>query len=297
MRIFLFILCVIPLFLYSQTPVGRWDFDNPDNLLQATIGNNLSLVGSHVPITGPSLSNGAASIGIGSYYKCNHGMAANGGGSKVNEYTVVIDFKIPQDNLWHSLMQTNYQNTDDGDIWIATDRSIGVFATGYSFNTINPNTWYRLVIAVDLGSTFKYYINGSLFYEGSNQMVDGRFSLYPSDPLKPLLFFADYNGQDNTVMVSMISIYSSCLTASQVSALGGVGSIITLSTPTNLTVSKAGNQVHLQWDQVSGATLYHIYETDIPTAVNWGMPVVNTYNKYYNFNVPLQKAFYRVTAE
>jgi len=82
---------------FSQSDlVGHWKFDDPNNLTQANVGNDLVLSGSNTAVTGPAAGDGAVNIGPGSYYICPHGMSPSGGGSRVNEFTLVMDVKIPR---------------------------------------------------------------------------------------------------------------------------------------------------------------------------------------------------------
>jgi len=54
---------------------GEWDFDDVGNLLLATTGNDLTLVGSQAAVAGVVPGDGAARIGLGSHYVCDHGIA------------------------------------------------------------------------------------------------------------------------------------------------------------------------------------------------------------------------------
>ncbi len=229
MKIICVLLVLFPICILAQTLTGQWTFDDPANLLQATVGNNLTLVGSHSMVSGPEAGNGAINIGVGSYYKVNHGIPANGGGSMVNEFTLVYDFKVDSIGPWRCFFQTYYPNSfyNDGDCFINASGQIGVGATGYSSYAVYANEWYRLVIAVDLGSSYKYYLDGQLAKDGGAQTLDGRFSLYPSNPAEPLLFFADNDGEDGPVNIAYCAIYNGCMNSSQVAALGGYGHYIT----------------------------------------------------------------------
>ncbi len=74
----------------------------------------------------------------GSYYVCTHGIAPNGGGAKVNEWTLLIDFSYPPSSLsdppsgYNDLFQTNPTNADDADWTINSSGGIGIGAVGYS---------------------------------------------------------------------------------------------------------------------------------------------------------------------
>ncbi|HPS71194.1 MAG TPA: T9SS type A sorting domain-containing protein [Bacteroidales bacterium] len=226
--------------------VGRWTFDNLNNLLDGSVGNDLVLTGTHTSVPGPSVSDLAVAISNGSYYTCNHGMNANGSGNYVNEYSILMDIKIDNPKQYHSFYQTNPTNSNDGDLFINPNSQIGISATGYSGFSIKANEWYRVVITVDLGSSIRFYVDGRMVLEGISQDIDGRFSLDPS-----VLFFADDNGEDNLIYVSQIALFNNCLDNNQVRLLSGFhNSIISpyLQSPTP-------NSIYVCWNSYySGST-------------------------------------------
>ncbi len=207
---------------------GRWTFDNTSNLLQATLGSNLVLQGTHTAIAGPTTGDNAVRIGVGSYYHCYHGIPANGSGSplKVNRYSMLIDFRVSQTGQWYTFFQTDLQNTTDGEAFINPNGQLGVSATGYSSYQLIPGEWYRLVISAGLGSQYNYYLDGQLIQSGGAQTPDDRFALMPLSNGNDVLLFADENGEDNTIDVAQMAIFDTCLTPLQVADLQGFGHII-----------------------------------------------------------------------
>lgn len=207
--------------LAAPPPVGRWDFDNPANPLQSTVGQPLTLVGEHQTIAGIWDGDGAVRIPVGSYYRCTHGIAPNGGGNQVNVYSLLIDFRPGALGPWYCFFQTNPENQTDGDCFIrAGDGAIGVGMTGYSTARVTPDAWQRLLVTVDNAhGIFRIYLEGDLILEGSGQPVDGRFGL-----LSSLLLFADEDGEDATLDVTRVAIYDRCLTAADAAELAGVKS-------------------------------------------------------------------------
>lgn len=198
--------------------VGHWSFDDPAHRLKATVGNDLVLVGSHSPALDPDQKDGAIRIGVGSYYILPHGIPANGGGSRVNLYTLVVDFKIPQSGVWHTIYQTDPTNQSDGEVFINPSGAVGVGATGYTEPLVEQDKWYRLAVVAENGVAISYYLDGLLALKGSPGSVDGRHSLGTT-----LLLFADENGEDNDIIVSDIKLFSRALTKSEIKELGGFG--------------------------------------------------------------------------
>jgi 3',5'-cyclic AMP phosphodiesterase CpdA len=187
--------------------VGVWLFDNPDNPAHATLGKDLIAHGTgFAPVDGPDNADKAVCIKKGSFYEVLHGIAPNGGGTKVNNYTIMIDFRIPEANKWYTFMQANPNNTDDGDLFVNLNGQIGIGIVGYSSTTIRPGEWYRMVLSVKSGYWHRCYLNGALILDGAAQSVDGRFALSPS-----LLLFADENGEDNDIDIAEVAIWNGAI--------------------------------------------------------------------------------------
>jgi hypothetical protein len=203
----------------ASTPVGSWDFENPQDLLQATVGQALTLHGSHSSIAGPRAADRAVRIGVGSWYECTHRIASTGPGVYVNQYSLLVDFRIPALGPWYCFFQTQPANTNDGDCFVrAGDGALGVGQTGYSADPIEAARWYRLIVAVDNSQgVYRLYLDGELWLDGKPQPVDGRFSLDSQ-----LLLFADENGEDGAIDVARVAIYDTCLAAGEAAVLGGV---------------------------------------------------------------------------
>ncbi len=209
--------------VYGQIPArhGWWKFDDVTNILKADVGSDLALVGTHQIVAGPEAGNGAVKIGVGSYYKMKHNIGANGGGTLVNEYTILIDFKAPNIGTWKTFFQTDPKNASDGDCFINTTGNIGTQATGYTSYSVKQNEWYRFVLSVKNGGQHISYLDGQIVKAGSPSSVDGRFAL---DSL--LLMFADNDGEDGEIECSEIAIWNSVLSNNEIALLGGFGHIV-----------------------------------------------------------------------
>lgn len=212
----------------APAPVGAWDFDDPLNLLKATQGQTLNLRGTVAAVAGARTGDGAARIGIGSYFECRHGLLPGPSQAWVNRYSLLVDFRIPALGPWYCFFQTDSSNQNDGDCFVrANDGAIGVAQTGYSGTPARAGVWQRLIVSVDNSvGIYRLYLDGEEILRGSPQGVDGRFSLYPV-----LLLFADENGEDAVMDVSRVAIYGDCLSAADAAELGGVLSIVPGNNP------------------------------------------------------------------
>jgi hypothetical protein len=213
---------------------GKWLFDDPDHLGVAEVGNALIPVGSAIwEAEGPSADNKAVSIGKGSHFISRHGIAAGGEtpagdpATKVNEYTLLIDFKVAETGRYYAFMQTDLANQNDGEIFINGGGSIGISGGYYSAAVVQPEIWYRWVATVKCGELWRQYLDGELLHEASadhdgKMNVDDRFALDPAG----VLLFGDEDGEDNEIFVAATAIWNKALTAEEVAALGQVGAPI-----------------------------------------------------------------------
>ena len=199
--------------------VGLWEFNNSANLTAATIGPDLALTGSHTAAAGVDASDSAARIGPGGYYTLTHGLAGNGGGTYVNEWTLVYDIKCPRTSKYSSLLQTSPANNNDGDLFVKLNGAVGVGDTGYSLEGAVPaNTWFRLVVRVACGKMYELWINGVRVLNGQAFPVDGRYSLESQ-----VLLFADNDGEVATLDVSLLALYNATISEQEIQDLGPVG--------------------------------------------------------------------------
>ncbi|MDI6449625.1 discoidin domain-containing protein [Anaerobaca lacustris] len=210
-------------------PKGAWEFNQPDTN-RATIGEPLQLVGTVENVPGVHAADGAVQIGEGSYYVCTHGIAPNGGGAKVNQWTLLIDFSYPPSSLsdppsgYNDLFQLDPTNADDSDWTINSSGAIGIGAVGYSSAygyTTQGSTWYRMVLVVENGVRQDLYVDGVEIFKGNQQGIDGRFSL-----ADVILLFCAGNNQDRDdapMNVSTVAIWDRPLSATEIAAMGQAG--------------------------------------------------------------------------
>ena len=199
---------------------GFWTFEAGTDLVKASIGNDLVATGSNFSsIAGPNNTK-AVKTGAESYYAVRHGIAANGGGSKVNEYTLMMDIRGTAAEFANrlSLFNTHAGNSGEGVLRINNEGKIGHDALGgYSSTGLQANAWQRVVVAAKLGESFKVYLNGSLvFMASANTGVDGLMSLSTE------AFYFGYDGAGYAAPdLAELRIWNTLLTEAQIRTLGG----------------------------------------------------------------------------
>ena len=223
--------------LKAASLAGLWYFDNAANPAEATVGNDLFFLGV-APTYSASLADDSSNSLTGvittavadsaNRIRSDHGIAANGGGSFVNQYSIVTDIFSPAGSRssWRTIYQTNTANGNDGDYFIRPDNdNLGVADLTYSDSPIDETSWTRLVVTFDLtqdGGDVTTYLDGSLHHiHQPDATVDQRFSLDPS-----VFFFTDNDGDNAPLNVGALAIYDGVLTAGEVAALGNAGAAI-----------------------------------------------------------------------
>ena len=240
-------------------PKGLWEFNGPDPNA-ATVGAPLELVGSISDVYGIDDADGAVTVGEGNYYVCTHGIAPNGDGEKVNEWTLLIDFAYPASSLsdppsgYNDLFQTDPTNADDSDWTINSSGAVGIGAVGYTdaFGfTTEADVWYRMVVVVDNGVRHDVYFDGVEIFQGNQQGIDGRFSL-----AETLLLFAagyDQDGDDAPIDITTVAIWDTPLSASEILTLGLAGDSVFVANVAPTVDAGAGHSVEL--DEASTAVV------------------------------------------
>ena len=216
--------------------LGLWEFDDPADPTRATTGADLVLDGSHALVNGVTAADGAVRIGAGSFYRMSHGIAPNGGGSRVNAFTLLFDFRLPALGEWHSFYQTSPGNSDDGECFARADGRLGAGATGYSAVQLAAGTWYRFAVVVDnVAGVYELFLDGERVLDGTPQAVDGRFSLG-----EQTLLFADDDGEDASFDVALAAVYDSALSRAAILRLGGPGPLDPDNDPPSAVIAPAG---------------------------------------------------------
>jgi len=304
-------------FANAQVPAraGWWKFDDISDLQKAEVGEALIATGNITSVDGPSVGNLAVEVPLHSYYEMNHGIAPNGGGTLVNEYSIMWDFSIPATETWYSFLETAATTSDDADLFIAASANSGIarvpnsIGTGsflYTANTVAADTWYRMLLTIKNGEFAMLYINGELWPVSADlqgflvQDVDGRYGLAPA-----IFIFQDGDGDDGTLKCSEISIWDVALTADEALALGDVNTVQT-GIKTNKTANTsdlmpnypnpvAHNTIFPYQVQKSGNVTFRVLDQTgkVIDVVNAGVKAPGTYNLNYNSD-KLSKGIYSV---
>ena len=302
----------------AQVPArtGWWKFDDISDLQKAEVGEALIATGNITTVDGPSVNNLAVEVPLGSYFAMNHGIAPNGGGNLVNEYSIMWDFSVPALATWYAFLETAAITSDDADLFIAASANSGIsrvpnsIGTGsllYTANTVSADTWYRMLLTVKNGEFARIYVNGELWTVSAElqgmlmQSIDGRYGLAPT-----IFIFQDGDGDDGTLKCSELGIWDVALTAEEALALGDVNTV-----QTNIKDTKtAGNNLDLMPNypnpvahntifpyqvQKSGNVTFRVLDQTgkIIDVINAGAKIPGKYNLDYNSD-KLSKGIYSV---
>jgi hypothetical protein len=244
----------IPLVLPSSNVTGQWDFEFGD--LTPTIGSPLRYLDGDTGLTqagtrfGTTTALGQPDIGgevanvmripgdldrnIG--YIMEHRIAPNGGGTRVNQYTLIMDVLVadqPSPGAASLLQISSVDNTDDGDLFWQGG-NFGQGTDGYiGRGTFTAGSWHRVVAAYDMAANppvVTKYVNGIK----QNDWTTGQSLDNPRRALQPTaILFADGDQDERREMwASSIQIREGKLTDAQIVALGGPSaSGIPIATP------------------------------------------------------------------
>jgi hypothetical protein len=232
-----------------STTSGQWDFNNQtafNDGLRATIGTDMTLLPeTEFSTTFLSVPFGFDDANVMLYsasantdgYVIVPGALGNGGGQKINKYSLIMDLQIPASAIdsWHSLWQTVTNNSSDASLFIRPASSgSGVGISGTYHGNILPDTWYRLAFTFDLTTrVLKKYTNGVLAGQQTlSEGVDGRWSVSPT-----ALLFADNDGDNDDGLCNSVQFHPRVLSDAEVALLGRPSAAgIPVSIPHPLTI-------------------------------------------------------------
>jgi len=216
---------------------GQWDFESGN--LNATSGQPLQYADgagaetSAATAFGTTTSFGIANIAgsegkvmrfgtntIPAGYSLPAPASGNGGGSQVNQWTLLLDVLYPaaSNSRFRALVETDGGNTPDADFFVNGANGVGIGTYG---GTVAPNTWHRIALVVDAAKDeIRTYIDGktaSTRNAGGAAAIDGRWALSAGGVAT---LFADDNGETAGGYVNSIQLHNTALSKGQVLALG-----------------------------------------------------------------------------
>ncbi len=211
----------------AAADIAQWDLDGG---LEPTAGPGRALVaGAAPPAFAPDVTFVEDVIGRepalvarfsrGTFLRMEHGLAPNGGGTRLNRYTVVMDVLFPDGTSgWQALLQTDESNSTDGEWYVQPDlQGGGIGISGNYGGQVPDGVWHRLALVVDLvAGTYTSFIDGRRVQQNTGLDLDGRFSMGPA-----ALLFADENEENAAGFVNSVQVRDEALTEEEVAALGG----------------------------------------------------------------------------
>lgn len=217
---------VIPLTQTSSTSevptaTSAWAFDNADDWYANAVGDIKLipyLVGADK--TAPTAFAEGAATGVS---KIDEGIALPkttclfmdlNEENTLRTYTLVYDVRVADAYNFTSLLQTNINNTDDGEIFISKNK-LGLNAGGLGYGgNILADKWYRIAIVVRNG-IISTYIDGSIVGTSQSTLND----IWCLDK-KGAYLFCDESGEHTAIDVAGIQFWKRALNDAQVATLG-----------------------------------------------------------------------------
>ena len=191
------------------------------------------------------ISDNAIALKAFNWFKMWHGIPANGGGDFVNDFAVVIDVRIADENGIYSLVEVNPTPTANGftsemEIEYLTVGSIGAPSSssdplGHSEEEVEIDVWYRIIYSAKLGESISIYVNGELWIQMFGNFTDARPAPYgaDTDPADAAMKICGNNEsapandpeRDGDKDVDLVGIYNRTLTADEAAQLGAPGTV------------------------------------------------------------------------
>jgi hypothetical protein len=318
----------IPVALPATGVKGQWDFDFAagKNQLGPTVGQALeyfdgatgqTATGTQfgtttsfgIPDIGGAPANvmsvpGTANNQIG--YIMRHGIGANGGGSRVNQYTLVMDvYWVTTGPGFASFINFDLSNTSDGDFfWRRSDGGFGQGGGGYEGSTVlTAETWHRVAFAVDMAANppvVTKFLDGVKHADQTapNNVLDGDRRTMPVQGA--VLLGDGDDGERHPCYVNSIQIREGKLSDAELAALGGPTSagipllLVPSSAPIpRLGIHQVGNSVRIVWP--AGLTGYTLEGTGSLANPNWqAVPGVDAACSAATVQITGQMQFFRL---
>ena len=199
---------------------AKWTFDNADDLFASEVGN-ITLSPRKVGANNTVPTEFAADEATGAE-KTENGVALPkttclfmdlDEAADLTDYTFVYDLKVADSNPYISMYQTDLNNNNDGDLFIAKGQ-FGINSAGLSYNgKVESNKWHRLAF-VSKGSVLSVYIDG--VYLKSAASANAAWTINKDG----VFLFLDESGEHTAVEVGGIQFWNKALTSANIEAMG-----------------------------------------------------------------------------
>jgi hypothetical protein len=261
---------------FSSTPlfgaIAQYDFNGNLNSssggVALTTGFAAPALSAGVTYSNVTINGSSAQVAYltrGTYFSMTHGLGANGGGTKLNQYTMIFDVMFPSRPIgWAVLYQTTTANNDDGEWFVNPSQGLGISSV-YG-GVVADGTWNRLAVVVDgIAGTLTSFVNGTAVQQVGGPSVDGRWAIGSA-----VLLFADENQENSEVYVNSVQLRAEAMTTNDITALGGptaagipmpVSPTITVTSPNGGENYQAGTSQTISWTSTnpSGSVQIDLY--------------------------------------
>jgi hypothetical protein len=311
----------IPIALPTSTVTGQWDFDFGD--LGASIGAPLAYLDGDAGLTKEGTKFGLASeLGVDLIggkdvrvmrvpgdlsnkigYVMAHRINPNGGGSRVNQYTLAFDLFVGTTgpgaaSLWQT---SSAANTDDGDLFWQGN-NFGQGGNGYNgTGAFTAGAWHRVIAAYDMAATppvVTKFVDGIKQDDWTaNQSLDNTRRTLSTTAI---LFGDGDQDERREMFVSSVQIRSGKLSDGEMAALGGaspeglpvlIGAAAPAPTRPVIKLTRNGDgSVTLSW---SGSEPYVLESKASLSEAAWS-PVSGVANNSITITTSAASAFYRL---
>jgi len=314
----------IPVVIPETTVTGQWDFDQGN--LAATVGKPLQYFDGPTGATatettfgtcssmGVALINGQdahimhvpGETGPGSRnlaYIMDHGIKPNGGGTRVNQYTLIYDVMVGTTGAGAaSMLQVTDPdvNLSDGDLFWQGN-NFGQGGNGYiGTGAFTPGAWHRVIAAYNeaaIPPVVTKYVDG-IFQDDwtANQGLDNnRRAMLPT-----ALLFADGDQDERREWwVDSIQVRAGALSKAEMAALGGAsgnGIPVSITLPllppaARISSIVAGSNLRLSWP--ASLTGYTLESTPSLSTPSW-QPVGGVVGNCATVPISAGPRFYRL---
>ena len=259
----------------TPEPSGQWTFSNPDDLMAASKGNLIlvpavmgtkSIAPATVAEAGITVADGPTAESAAIFLPATTALKVERaeGAEVTSNYTIMMDIMVPDAYSYDGLLQTNANNTNDGELFISK-RKVGISVLGGYYGRFMEDLWYRVVMTCADGA-FKVYLNGEKVLDYAT--TNARFEIDPWG----FYLHCDEDGEMSDTYISEIAYWETPLSDEQVTAMG---SLTTLPWITDVNKIEEGAQYFIVSDRLKFAG----DKTGLPKAmssvqesyeINWG---------------------------